>query len=434
MDAASMLKPALARGELQLIGATTAGEYRRHIEKDAALERRFEPVRDRRADGGRDHRDPARPARRATQTHHDVRIDDEALVAAAELSDRYVTDRFLPDKAIDLVDRASARARIAGRPRRRRPGPGRAGRATGWSSGRAAAPGPRRRRRRRGLRAGRCCSPGSSRPPRPSWPRPPPRPTARTTVDGPDHRRRHRRRGGAQHRHPGGPADRGRARPAAGPGGAAAPPGGRPGRGRRGGGRRGARRPGRARRTRTGRSARSCSSARPGSARPSWPGRWPRRCSAPSDALLRFDMSEYADRSSAMRLVGAPPGHVGYDDAGQLTEAVRRTPYAVLLLDEIEKAHPDVTGTLLQVLDAGRLTDAHGRTVDFTQHRRDHDQQPGRGAAAGRGRGRPAGGGGPRPAADRGPGALPPGVPQPDRRDRAVPRAGPRPSCAGSPG
>jgi ATP-dependent Clp protease ATP-binding subunit ClpC len=85
-----------------------------------------------------------------------------------------------------------------------------------------------------------------------------------------------------------------------------------------------------------------------------------------TDALLRFDMSEYADRSSAFRLVGAPPGHVGYDDAGQLTEAVRRTRYAVLLLDEIEKAHSDVIGTLLQVLDAGRLTDAHGRTIDFT--------------------------------------------------------------------
>jgi ATP-dependent Clp protease ATP-binding subunit ClpC len=84
------------------------------------------------------------------------------------------------------------------------------------------------------------------------------------------------------------------------------------------------------------------------------------------DALLRFDMSEYADRSSALRLVGAPPGHVGYDDAGQLTEAVRRTRYAVLLLDEIEKAHPEVINTLLQVLDAGRLTDSHGRTVDFT--------------------------------------------------------------------
>jgi ATP-dependent Clp protease ATP-binding subunit ClpC len=84
------------------------------------------------------------------------------------------------------------------------------------------------------------------------------------------------------------------------------------------------------------------------------------------DALLRFDMSEYSDRSSAFRLVGAPPGHVGYDDAGQLTEAVRRTRYAVLLLDEIEKANAEVINTLLQVLDAGRLTDSHGRTVDFT--------------------------------------------------------------------
>ncbi|OLT03931.1 hypothetical protein BJF90_24700 [Pseudonocardia sp. CNS-004] len=84
------------------------------------------------------------------------------------------------------------------------------------------------------------------------------------------------------------------------------------------------------------------------------------------DALLRFDMSEYADRGSAMRLVGAPPGHVGYEDAGLLTEAVRRTRYAVLLLDEIEKANAEVINTLLQVLDAGRLTDSHGRTVDFT--------------------------------------------------------------------
>ncbi len=111
MDAASMLKPALARGELRMIGATTAGEYRRHIEKDAALERRFEPVR------------IAEPTVDATieilrglrpryETHHDVRIDDAALVTAAELADRYITDRFLPDKAIDLIDRASAGARI----------------------------------------------------------------------------------------------------------------------------------------------------------------------------------------------------------------------------------------------------------------------------------------------------------------------------------
>ena len=142
------------------------------------------------------------------------------------------------------------------------------------------------------------------------------------------------------------------------------------------------------------------------------------------DALLRFDMSEYADRSSALRLVGAPPGHVGYDDAGQLTEAVRRTPYAVLLLDEIEKAHPDVTGTLLQVLDAGRLTDAHGRTVDFRHTVVIMTSNLGARAAAGRGGGRAPGRGGPGAAAALARGALPAGVPQPDRRDRAVPRPG----------
>ena len=244
MDAASMLKPALARGELRLIGATTAGEYRRHIEKDAALERRFEPVR------------IAEPTVAATiailrglrpryETHHDVRIDDAALVAAAELADRYLTDRFLPDKAIDLVDRASARARIrAGRsPTPRRP-----------SEQDAAAELVERLEQLRRARdvavdaeeferallltreleaaeaelaaAGGHGHPGRRR--------------------GADHRRRHRRGGRAGHRHPGGPADRDRAEPAAGAGGAAAPPGGRAGRRGRGGGRRGAGRPGRA--------------------------------------------------------------------------------------------------------------------------------------------------------------------------------------------
>ena len=143
MDAASMLKPALARGELRLIGATTAGEYRRHIEKDAALERRFEPVRDRRADGGGDHRASCAGCGPRYETHHDVRIDDAALVAAAELSDRYVTDRFLPDKAIDLIDRASARARIrAGRDADDRPGDRRRPTARVWWSAPSSCAGP----------------------------------------------------------------------------------------------------------------------------------------------------------------------------------------------------------------------------------------------------------------------------------------------------
>ena len=105
--------------------------------------------------------------------------------------------------------------------------------------------------------------------------------------------------------------------------------------------------------------------ARPASARPSWRARSPRRCSATRDLMVRFDMSEFQERHTVSRLVGAPPGYVGYEEAGQLTEAVRRRPYSVLLFDEIEKAHPDVFNILLQILDDGRLTDAQGRTVDF---------------------------------------------------------------------
>ena len=118
--------------------------------------------------------------------------------------------------------------------------------------------------------------------------------------------------------------------------------------------------------TRTGRSARSCSSARPASARPSWPGRVAEFLFDDEKAMVRIDMGEYMEKLSVTRLIGAPPGYVGYDEGGQLTEAVRRRPYSVVLLDEIEKAHPDVFNVLLQVLDDGRLTDGQGRTVDFT--------------------------------------------------------------------
>ena len=121
----------------------------------------------------------------------------------------------------------------------------------------------------------------------------------------------------------------------------------------------------RAARTPTARSAASCSSGRPASARPSWRARWPSSCSTRQDAMVRIDMSEYMEKHAVSRLVGAPPGYVGYEEGGQLTEAVRRRPYSVVLLDEIEKAHPDVFNVLLQVLDDGRLTDGQGRTVDF---------------------------------------------------------------------
>ena len=115
----------------------------------------------------------------------------------------------------------------------------------------------------------------------------------------------------------------------------------------------------------TGRSARSCSWARPASARPSSPRRWPRSCSTTRRRMIRIDMSEYMEKHSVARLIGAPPGYVGYEEGGSLTEAVRRRPYQVILFDEVEKAHPDVFNVLLQVLDDGRLTDGQGRTVDF---------------------------------------------------------------------
>ncbi len=362
MDAASMLKPALARGELRMIGATTAGEYRRHIEKDAALERRFEPVK------------IAEPTVTATidilrglrpryETHHDVRITDGALVSAAELSDRYVTDRFLPDKAIDLIDRASARARMrAGRDPAAQPG-----------DDRAAAQLVDRTEQLRRARD--------------------------VAVDAEEFERallltRELEAAEAELAAVAATAtlDEGVVTITADDIAAAvAQATGIPV----------------ARLTTTERTrlldleellhrrvvgqdaaveavADAVRSGRAGLAHPDRPvgsflflgptgvGKTElARALAEAlfstpDALLRFDMSEYADRSSALRLTGAPPGHVGYDDAGQLTEAVRRTPYAVLLLDEIEKAHSEVTSTLLQVLDAGRLTDAHGRTVDFS--------------------------------------------------------------------
>ncbi|WP_214406620.1 ATP-dependent Clp protease ATP-binding subunit [Pseudonocardia lacus] len=387
MDAGSILKPALARGDLRMIGATTAGEYRRHIERDPALERRFAPVR------------VPEPSVAGTveilrglagrySEHHGVRIEDAALVAAAELTDRYVTDRFQPDKAIDVIDRAAARARIRhadpSDPTSRPTGPSKPSGPSGASEEPAPAAGPpgddrldQLRRARdvavdaedyerahlltREIEAAEAAGPAVTvSKPAPSPP-PPPSAPAEATVTADDvaavvaqstgipvarltagERDRlleleellHLRVVG-QDEAVEAVADAVRA------------------------GRAGLSHPERPvgsflflGPTGVGKTelARALAEALFGSV----------------DALLRYDMSEYSDKGSAMRLVGAPPGHVGYDDAGQLTEAVRRSPYAVLLLDEIEKAHADVTATLLQVLDAGRLTDAHGRTVDFT--------------------------------------------------------------------
>ncbi|MGQ0482328.1 MAG: ATP-dependent Clp protease ATP-binding subunit [Pseudonocardia sp.] len=323
MDAASMLKPALARGGLQVIGATTLEEYRRYIERDAALERRFEPIT------------VAEPSVADTvaillglrgnyQEHHRVTITDEACVAAAELSDRYLTDRFLPDKAIDLVDRASARVRMRPEPE---PGPGSG---SGAGSGPGAGPGGVRAATLpevdadviaevvaavTGIPVARLTELDRSRLLNLEQ-------ALRARVVGQDDAVESVsdavRAGRAGLAHPGRPVG---SFLFVGP-------------------------------TGVGKTelARALAEALYGA----------------TDRLVRFDMGEFSERHSVSRLVGAPPGYVGHDDPGQLTEAVRRTPYTVLLLDEIEKAHPEVLNVLLGVLDAGRLTDARGRTVNFT--------------------------------------------------------------------
>ncbi len=357
MDAGTILKPALARGELQMIGATTLREYRRHIERDPALERRFEPVRV---------PEPTveqtvailRGLRERYERHHGVMISDAALDAAAVLSDRYVRDRFLPDKAIDLIDRAAARIRL------RAPAPA-AGPAVGLeerfeqltrardvavdaedyeraealtreldavaaqlATAREAPPdaGTRPELTRDDVAAAVSRATGI--------------PVARVDAVGAADRERLlgleevlSRRVVGQDAAVEAVADAVRS----GRAGLAAP--GRP----------------------TG----SLLFVGP-------PGVGKTELArALSDALhdsepVRFDMGEFADASSLTRLLGAPPGHVGHDEPGQLTEALRRDPYAVLLFDEVEKAHREVTGALLSLLDEGRLTDAHGRSVDAT--------------------------------------------------------------------
>jgi ATP-dependent Clp protease ATP-binding subunit ClpC len=351
MSASNMLKPALARGELHIIGATTIDEYRKNIEKDAALERRFQPILV---------PEPTvtdtiailRGLRDRYEAHHQVRFTDEALVAAAELSDRYITDRFLPDKAIDLIDQAGARVRL------RITTPARDRRELDQQLE------DRKREKDQAVaaedyeRASRLRDQieqleqriGSA----PSGDRTVPEvtaadiaevvsrstgiPVAQLTEEEKDRLLRleehlHKRVIGqdeavvavaeAVRRSRAGLGDPDRPIGSflfLGP-------------------------------TGVGKTelARALAEALFGS----------------EDRMIRIDMSEFQERHTVSRLVGAPPGYVGYEEAGQLTEAVRRTPYAVLLLDEIEKAHPDVFNILLQILDDGRLTDGQGRTVDF---------------------------------------------------------------------
>ncbi len=352
MDAGNMLKPALARGELHVIGATTMEEYRKYVEKDAALERRFQPILVPEP-SVEDTIAILRGLRDRYEAHHQVRYSDESLIAAAELSDRYITARFLPDKAIDLVDQAGARVRL----RSRTPAPdtrAQEERLAGLRREKDSAVANEDYERANGLKdqiaeAERELAEARARPG--TTPvitaddiaevvsRATGIPVAELTEEERDRLLKleehlHERVVG-QEEAVEAVADAVR-RSRAGLGDPNRPQGSFLFLGPTGVGKT--------------ELARALASALFGS----------------EDRMVRLDMSEFQERHTVSRLVGAPPGYVGYEEAGQLTEAVRRRPYSVVLLDEIEKAHPDVFNTLLQLLDDGRLTDAQGRTVDFS--------------------------------------------------------------------
>jgi ATP-dependent Clp protease ATP-binding subunit ClpC len=351
MDASNMLKPALARGELHVIGATTLDEYRKNIEKDPALERRFQPVLVREPTV-EETIDILHGLKDRYEAFHRVRISDEAIVAAAELSDRYIRDRFLPDKAIDLIDQASARVRLRTK--------------TKDDDTRSLEEDLRRLARERDQataaedyeRASEIREQSESRRQQLDERRTGRQRAAEVTPEDiaeivsratgipvsqltAEERERlikleeelHGRIVG-QEEAVSAVAEAVR-RSRAGLGDPQRPVGSFLFLGPTGVGKT--------------ELARALAEALFGD----------------ENLMVRFDMSEFQERHTVSRLVGAPPGYVGYEEAGQLTEQVRRRPYSVLLFDEIEKAHADVFNILLQILDDGRLTDAQGRTVDF---------------------------------------------------------------------
>jgi ATP-dependent Clp protease ATP-binding subunit ClpC len=355
MGAANMLKPALARGELHIVGATTIDEYRKDIEKDAALERRFQPILVPEP-SVTDTIEILRGLRDRYEAHHQVRFTDEALVAAAELSDRYITDRFLPDKAIDLMDQSGARVRLRTRTpaRDRRQAEQQIERLQREKDEAVAAEDYDRAGHLRDQIDELSQVASGTAEVRPERDKTVPEvgtgdiaevvsratgiPVAQLTQE-----EKERLLQLEEHLHQRviGQDDAVSAvaeavrRSRAGLGDPDRPIGSFLFLGPTGVGKT--------------ELARALAEALFGS----------------EDRMIRIDMSEFQERHTVSRLTGAPPGYVGYEEAGQLTEAVRRTPYAVLLLDEIEKAHADVFNILLQVLDDGRLTDGQGRTVDF---------------------------------------------------------------------
>ncbi len=351
MDAGNMLKPALARGELHIVGATTLDEYRKNIEKDAALARRFQPilVPEPTVD---DTVTILRGLRDRYEAHHQVRYTDEALVAAAELSDRYMTDRFLPDKAIDLIDQAGARVRLRiTTPRREVRELERQAEELQRDKDQAIASEQYEHASQLRDQISQVrqqldqLTGGSSGVPEVTAAdiaevvsRATGIPVRQLTEEEKDRLLRLE-----QHLH-----DRVIGQDEAVAAVAEA-----------------------VRRSRAGlgdpnRPVGSFLFLGPTGVGKTELARALNEALFGADSrMIRLDMSEFQERHTISRLLGAPPGYVGYDEAGQLTEAVRRRPYSVILLDEIEKAHPDVFNILLQVLDDGRLTDGQGRTVDF---------------------------------------------------------------------
>jgi ATP-dependent Clp protease ATP-binding subunit ClpC len=351
MDAGNMLKPALARGELHVIGATTLDEYRKDVEGDPALERRFQPVlvREPTVD---ETIEILHGLKDRYEAFHRVRISEEAIIASAELSDRYIRDRFLPDKAIDLIDQAGARVRLRTKTKddetrsleedlrrlaRERDQAtaaedyGRAGSLRDEMDGRQGELEERRHGRQRAPEVtaediAQIVSRSTGIP------------ISQLTAE---ERERLLRLEQQLHERIVGQEEAVEAvaeairRSRAGLGDPNRPVGSFLFLGPTGVGKT--------------ELARALAEVMFGD----------------ENLMLRFDMSEFQERHTVSRLVGAPPGYVGYEEAGQLTEQVRRRPYSVLLFDEIEKAHPDVFNILLQILDDGRLTDAQGRTVDF---------------------------------------------------------------------
>ena len=356
IDASNMLKPALARGELQCVGASTLNEYRKYIEKDGALERRFQTVIV----------DPPsidetvailRGLKKKYEDHHRIEIPDDTLVAAAKLSERYITDRFLPDKAIDVIDEAGARARLAAQA----PPPEVAQlkeELEKVNGEKEAAVRDQNFERAASLRDSERVLQGDIRKKQEEW-----------------EKRRQSHRPSISEENVAFIVSRWTGIPVT-----------------------------RLREAETARLlrmeeelhqnvvaqeeairsiARSIRRSRAGLKDPKRPigsfifsgptgvGKTElaralaKFLFADTSELIRVDMSEYMEKFSVSRLIGAPPGYVGYEDSGTLTKAVRRKPYSVVLLDEIEKAHPDVFNILLQVLDEGHLTDNYGRVIDF---------------------------------------------------------------------